>query len=568
MLAISIGQFSTSGTKAVNQDSLGACLPDGVKLALKGAVAAIADGVSSSDVSDIASETAVKSFLQDYFCTSDAWSVKHAGTQVLSATNAWLYAQSKQRLQGENPERGYVCTFSALVVKHRQAHVFHVGDSRVYRIRASKLEQLTRDHRTTDSAQRSYLSNALGIAPVLQCDSHTVPVEKGDTFLLATDGVYEFVSDSDVCELLDAYAQDLDTAASELVARALANGSDDNLTAQFMRVDSVPDTKLRFSDEAEELPLPPVLEAGQSFDNFTILRTLYSSARSHVYLAHHIDDDTTVVLKAPSVEMGAHPGFLDQMLREEWVARRVSSQYVVKAPQVSTPRHFLYTVSEYIEGQTLAQWIKDNPEPGLETIRDIIEQVARGLIALHRSEILHQDIRPENIMITPQGLVKLIDLGAAYVAGIAEMGEHNEDVPGTAMYAAPEYFLGAGGTVQSEQFSLAVMTYYMLSGRFPYGSEVAKCRTQVAQHKLVYFSVLDPHKAIPFWLDDTLRKALSPNPTKRYQALSEFIYDLRHPNPKYVNRQRPPLIERHPVRFWQSVSLALFLIVLGLLFTR
>jgi serine/threonine protein kinase len=223
-----------------------------------------------------------------------------------------------------------------------------------------------------------------------------------------------------------------------------------------------------------------------------------------------------------------------------------------------------------VEGQTLAQWMTDHPQPDLETVRGIVEQIARGLQAFHRLEMLHQDLRPDNVMIDSTGTVKIIDFGATRVAGIAEMESPLErgDILGTAQYTAPEYFLGEPGTARSDLFSLGVIAYQMLSGRLPYGTRVVNARTRSAQLKLNYESVLHEEREIPAWIDGVLRKAVEPNPLKRYETLSEFVHDLRHPNRAFLNRNRPPLVERHPARFWKAVSAVLALVVLVLLFLR
>jgi serine/threonine protein kinase len=240
---------------------------------------------------------------------------------------------------------------------------------------------------------------------------------------------------------------------------------------------------------------------------------------------------------------------------------------VVKAPEPQRKRNYLYNITEYVEGQTLAQWMIDNPAPSLESVRGIVEQIARGLLALHRLEILHQDLRPANLMIDRTGTVKIVDFGSMRVAGLAENaapGEH-DDLLGTAQYTAPEYFLGEPGTARSDLFSLGVIAYQMLSGRLPYAAEVAKSRTRAAQRRLVYASVLDDTREIPAWVDDVLRKATHPDPARRYEELSELVYDLRHPSEAHLNRHRAPLIERYPVGFWKTVSLLLALIVVALL---
>jgi len=189
-------------------------------------------------------------------------------------------------------------------------------------------------------------------------------------------------------------------------------------------------------------------------------------------------------------------------------------------------------VTEYIEGITLKQWLVDNPNPDMETVRGIIEQVAKGLQAMHRMEILHQDLKPDNVMIDTSGTVKIIDFGGVRIAGIVEAENtlEQDEMQGTALYMAPEYFVGEIISRRSDQFSLAVLTYHMLSGRFPYDTQVAKSRTVSAQKRLKYHSVLDDEREIPRWIDYTLRKALNPNPYKRYEELSEFLYDLRYPN--------------------------------------
>jgi serine/threonine protein kinase len=237
---------------------------------------------------------------------------------------------------------------------------------------------------------------------------------------------------------------------------------------------------------------------------------------------------------------------------------------VLKPCEQTRKRNYLYTAFEYIEGQTLTQWMVDNPKPSLQSVREIVGQIAKGLQAFHRLEMLHQDLRPENIMIDSSGVVKIIDFGSTKVAGLMEMTSSIEDqhILGTAQYTAPEYFLGEVGTSRSDLFSLAVITYQMLTGKLPYGAEVAKTRTQSAQNKLGYQTALHDDREIPAWIDDTLKKALQPNPYKRYQELSEFIFDLSQPSKTFLNKTKPPLLARDPVIFWQSISALLVIIII------
>jgi serine/threonine protein kinase len=454
------------------------------------------------------------------------------------------------------------------VVKSTTAHIFHVGDTRIYRLQDSTLEQLTNDHRVSVSQDQSHLSRALGVTPQIEIDYHALPVDAGDIFLFATDGVYEFASAKFIAETIHKHANDLDTAARTIVGQAYQQGSNDNLTVQIVRVDELPDQDAEeVYQKLTELPFPPLLEPRKTFDGYQIIREVHSSSRSHIYLVVDGETNTSVILKTPSIDLRNDAAYLERFLMEDWIARRINNAHVLKPRDQTRKRNYLYVVTEFIDGQTLTQWMIDNPKPDLETVRGIVEQIAMGLRAFHRLEMLHQDLRPNNIMIDTTGTVKIIDFGSTRVAGIVEnatpIEQHN--LLGTAPYTAPEYFLGESGTTRSDLFSLGIIAYQMLSGKLPYGTKVAKTRTRAAQRKLTYRSLLDDHREIPPWIDDALKKAVHPDPTKRYDELADFTYDLRHPNEAYVNKTRPPLIERDPVAFWRTVSLILALILVALL---
>jgi serine/threonine protein phosphatase PrpC/predicted Ser/Thr protein kinase len=570
-LKISVGQHSDKGRKPVNQDFHGVLYPKEPLLSLKGIAVVLSDGISSSNVSQIASESTVKSFLTDYYCTSESWSVKTSAHRVIAATNSWLYAQTRRSQHAYDKDKGYVCTLSAMVIKSRAAHLFHVGDSRIYRVAGNGLEQLTEDHRVALSSEESYLSRALGVHPQIEIDYRMLKVDAGDVFLLATDGVSEHVGARFVTRTIKDNADDLDRAARMIVEEAHRNDSPDNLTAQIVRIDDVPHGEASdLFGQAPELPLPPLLEARAVFDGYTIVRELHASSRSHIYLATDTESEALVALKIPSIDLRGDPAYLKRFMMEEWVARRIDSAHVLKPCLQSRKQNYLYVVSEFIDGQTLTQWMIDNPKPDLETVRGIVEQIAKGLQAFHRMEMLHQDLRPANIMIDKTGTVKIIDFGSTRVRGVVEAAPSGvrDDILGTAQYTAPEYFLGESGSTRSDIFSLGVIAYHMLTGRLPYGAEVAKAKTKSQQRKLRYQSALDDDRVIPAWIDDVLKKAVHPDPYKRYDEPSEFAYELRHPDKNALNPSPKPLIERNPLLFWKCLCVVLALVVLFLLGSR
>ena len=568
-LRVRIGQHSDKGHKEINQDFHGACTPEGSALTTKGVALALADGISSSDVSHIASAAAVHALLQDYYCTSDAWSVRRSVQCVLAATNYWLYAQDRNGPHRFDADRGHVCTLSALVIKSATAHLFHVGDARIYRVQGKALEQLTQDHRVQLPGGHSHLARAMGFHPQLDIDYRALPLERGDTFVLATDGVHEHVPASFIIQMLQDHAGDLDQAARAIVAEALHRGSPDNLTLQVVRIDALP---LQDSSELQRqraaLRLPPVLAPRDTLDGYQIVRELHASHRSHIYLAMAPDSGEQVVLKTPSIDLQSDEDALDRFLLEEWIARRIHSPHVLRAVLNTHRREHLFVALEHVQGQTLAQWMIDHPRPALAEVRDIVVQIARGLQAFHRMEMLHQDLRPENIMIDHTGTVKIIDFGAVHVAGLAETAAHGGSaaILGTVQYTAPEYFWGGPGTPQSDLFSLGVITYQMLTGRLPYGTQVAGLRTRAALTRLRYASALhDESRPIPAWIDAVLERAVHPNPLKRQAELSEFVHELHQPGAATLARTRQPLAERNPLVFWRATALVLAITVVVLL---
>ncbi|HEX6396765.1 MAG TPA: protein phosphatase 2C domain-containing protein, partial [Steroidobacteraceae bacterium] len=407
-LRVSLGQHSDKGRKEINQDFHGACVPEEPQLSAKGVALALADGISSSAVSQHAAQAAVRGFLEDYYCTSPAWSVKKSAQRVLMAANSWLHSQTRQSPEPHEKDRGYVCTFSALVMKSTTAHLFHAGDARIYRLRDGALEQLTQDHRLWVSHEQSYLSRALGVTAHLEVDYQFTRLDAGDVFVVATDGVHQFVSERFMINAVSDRSADLDSAARAIVAEAFERGSHDNLTVVLARVDALPEREVSEAlRQKTELPPPPPLAPRMELDGYVIVRELHASARSHVFLATDRENGEAVVLKTLSTEMREDGAHLERFLMEDWVAQRISNAHVMRAAGRGRKRNYLYTVAEFVDGQTLHQWIIDHPRAPLEAVRDIVEQIADGLLAFHRLEMLHQDLRPQNVMLDRAGTVKL-----------------------------------------------------------------------------------------------------------------------------------------------------------------
>jgi len=566
-LAISVGYASDKGIKTENEDFFGHFIPDEPQLTHKGISIAIADGMSGCEAGKEASHCCIVSFLSDYYSTPDSWSVKKSGQKILSATNSWLYSQGQ--IQYEST-KGMVCTLSAMIFKSTTAHIFHIGDSRIYRLRQGRFEQMTRDHRIFLAKDKNYLSRAMGIEPHLEVDYKAFPLEKGDTFLMTTDGIHDFVDDKSLKSQLQ-QGNDLSVQAQAILNQALNKGSDDNLTCQIIRIESLPQAK---EDEVlrrhANLPFPPPLDVGMILDGYKIEAELHASNRTQIYKAFDTQTKTWVILKTPSELFSDDTHYIEHFLHEEWAGKRIQHKNVLKILSSDRNKSCIYYVTEFIEGKTLRQWIDETPKPYIREVRKIIKQVVKGVRAFHRMEMLHQDLKPENIMIDTEGVVKIIDFGSVKIAGIADImridPNHEENVLGTLNYTAPEYHLGGRGTIKSDLYSVGVISYEMINHSLPFGA-FPEHPNKMNIAKLRYHSSFHHNTMVPVWIDGALKKSTSLNPQLRYETLSEFIHDFTTPNSEFLtNEENSPIIENNPLLFWKSVSAGLFLSNLVLIY--
>ncbi|RUM95046.1 MAG: bifunctional protein-serine/threonine kinase/phosphatase [Thiothrix sp.] len=556
-LLVSVGQYSSAGRKKQNEDCCGAQIPLEPVLTTKGVAIAIADGMSGSEAGGEASHAAVRGFLQDYYSTPESWTVKKSASKILSSINQWLSSHGQRDY---NSSKGMVTTFSALVIKSTTAYLFHIGDCRISLLRDGHFSRETQEHRVVISGDREYLSRAMGIGSHLDIDYKTLVVEEGDIFVISTDGVHDFVASKEIVDIVNKNLDNLDQAAISIGELAYAQQSNDNISCQVIQIKRLGDSdENEFFQKLTLLPFPPELEPGMILDGYKILREIHATKHIQVYLALDTDSGQEVVLKTPSVNFEDDPVYIDMFVHEEWIGKRIKSPHVMKVCEANRKRNFLYYVAEYLAGQTLRQWMDDHRKPKLTEVRAIIGQVISGLRAFHRLDMVHQDLKPENIIIDRHGTVKIIDFGSTKVLGLEEINTpiDRNTLIGTLDFIAPEYFLGKRGSNQSDIYSLGVITYQMLTGRLPYNKPLIE--NKVRAGKLQYTPAAQYNNNLPDWVDAALKKAVHPDPDKRYALLSEYFQDIFEPNDALLNVPLIPLIDRSPLAFWRGVSLLLFL---------
>ncbi len=553
----SVGFASETGPRKRNEDFAGAVFGSELPEPRRDVVAAIADGIGGAKGGRVAAETAVRGFLDGFCDLPETMEVRRAAARVLNALNGWIYSQA----QRDSKLAGMGCTFTALVLRGRVAHVLHVGDTRAYRLSGDRLTCLTTDHVRDDGTGRSnVLTRALGVETELRLDYATQPMARHDRFLLCSDGVYGFLSAPAIADILRERSASEDSARA-LVTAALQSGSTDNCTALVLDVVELPTAEsAEIGTAIMQLPLIPVPFGGATIDGF-LLKVVVSDGRyTRLFGALDEIEGGEVVLKFPKPQVASVATYRAAFAREAWVGARVHSPWVGRIIELPPERQTcLYTVMPLYQGELLETRLTRRPLLGLEEGRNIAIKLARGVAALHRAGIIHRDIKPDNVILEDGGSLKLIDLGVVRVLGLEDFP--SEHIPGTPAYMAPEMFAGEGGNEATDIYALGITMFRAFTGEFPYGNPDATSPPRRDRPQAL--SALRPD--LPAWLQAVIAQAIAVDPAERFQDVMEFAVEMeagpaRTPAPK----PRPQtLYERDPLRFWQGVAglLALALIL-------
>ncbi|ACA86904.1 bifunctional protein-serine/threonine kinase/phosphatase [Shewanella woodyi] len=553
-LHIDLASHTQQGLKEINEDAVGFFVPNETRLLdNKGVLLAVADGVSSAEAGKDASATAVTRFINDYYPTPETWSVKHAGQKLLSSINITLFKRSHEFA---NEEKGYLTTFTGMVIKSRTCHFFHVGDSRAYLLREGELTQLTRDHVASIGTGRTFLARAVGMDNCLQIDYGSVDLETGDILLATSDGIHDFVDEATLVEVLSCQLTEQEKI-DKLATLALDGGSDDNISGVIAHITGLPNESLNdYNTKLTRLPFPPPLDPGVMLDGYQVIEELFASSRSQLYLVEDSETGTRVVMKTPSVTFEEDTGYIDRFIQEEWIGKRIHSEYVVKIIEQKRPRTCLYYLMEYVHGVSLDKWMKLNHFPKPKIAISIIEKVAKGLSEFHKMETIHQDLKPANILINQDNEIKIVDFGSVFVAGVAEIFVplDHEGVLGTATYSDPKYLLGKNTGIQGDLYALATICYELFCGKLPYGDKIEECQTAFEYDRLRYISASDVNPIIPIWFDRTLQRGVAFDLEERYEVIDDFLTDLRNPNPIFLRDDPKAKKNKSQVLFWQLLS--------------
>ena len=556
-LKFEIGQSSLTGPRERNEDYIGIVTPLTEQLSVKGALIAVADGVSGNAGGGEAAEMTVRTVSADYYATPDTWEPHSALDKVLTAANRWVLSQAN----ANRDMAGMATTLSLLIIRGQRYYSAHVGDTRIYLLRDGVLSQLTTDHVWDRPDMRHVLKRAVGLDAHLTADFGEGNLQVGDIFALMSDGVWDSLGE----QAIHAGLTKFDTpklVAEYLTETALKKGSLDNSTAVIVKIDDI--GKESLSDliaGGKQLVVPPKLNVGEVLDDFEVVEILHESRASLLYKVKNINTNQLFVLKTLQPLLANDLDSCNALLNEEWLAKRVVSQYVPQILPLSTEkRSKLYYVMSWHEGATLQQRLDSGHHFTVAGTAKIGIELMRGLGALHRLSIIHRDIKPANVHIASDQRLRILDLGVAYSMNVGKMESMQN--PGTPSYMAPELFEGAEANEQSDIYAAGVTLYHLLSRKYPHGE------VEPFQHpKFGEPTALTRYRPdIPAWLDNIIQKAIARDLSKRFETAEEMLLALEHGELKPISAQRTPLIARARLVKWQWIAIFSFIINILLMY--
>lgn len=549
-LQLSFAQASATGPREENQDALRLVTPAPELAASKGYLFALADGVSQCADGGLAAGASLQALAMDYYATPATWGVAQALDRLLSAQNRWLRAQGSQPL---------LTTLSALVLRGRRFTLAHVGDCRAYRWHDGRLQCLSEDHVWDQPGMQHVLKRALGLDQHLLVDYLDGELQPGECYLLLSDGVWASLGDQHIQAVLREQP-DLQLAADTLVASAHHNGSQDNASALLVRVERVGTANLGDTlVQLQQWPLPRELREGQAIDGWQIEARLAQSRQSLLYRVRDSQGQPWLLKTLPA-EREQEPGAAQALLLEEWFLRRVAGRHFPELHAASQRQHLYYVMREH-SGRTLAAQLAEQGPLPLAQWLEVARQLLQAVGVLHRRNLLHRDIKPDNLHLGEDGQLRLLDFGLAYCPGLSEDPRH--ELPGTPSYIAPEAFDGQPPSPRQDLYAVGVTLYHLLTGHYPYGEVEAFQRPRFGQP----VNAARYRPDLPEWLQHNLQQAVATDPAQRFETAEQWLLLLERGDRQALNSHPRPLLEREPLKVWRTLALLSLLLNLILLFS-
>ncbi len=260
-------------------------------------------------------------------------------------------------------------------------------------------------------------------------------------------------------------------------------------------------------------------------DRYQIIKSVGEGGMANVYLAYDTILDRNVAIKVLRGDLAADDKFVRRFQREALSASSLNHPNIVEVYDVGEDNGQYYIVMEYIEGKHLKSLIKKRGTLTVSEVIDIMLQITDGLACAHDSYIIHRDIKPQNIMILENGLVKITDFGIAMAINSTQLTQTNS-VMGSVHYLPPEQANGKGSTLKSDIYSMGILMYELLSGKLPYKGDNA-VEIALKHMKEPLPSIKEYVPDLPQSVENVILKATAKNPKNRYADAREMNEDLK-----------------------------------------
>ncbi len=540
----------------------------------RGAIALLADGVGGQGDGEVASRLAVETALRIFREADPATTDNQLLWRMFNAANLAVYDASMTRGGADR----MATTLTVLLFRRNEVAIGHVGDARAYLVRQGQIRQLTTDHTyvamqlkmsliskadAMASELRALLTRSIGANPTIQVDYARSMLRSHDIVLQCTDGLHGCVTENELRDHVSRLPPP--EACERLVRLAEKRGAEDNISVQVLRVESVQRVGYYRGSVAYYAPLPTTvpneLQVGQVLDErFEITDVISRSGMSSVFKATDLKSGSPVALKVPLLKLESEPAFYSRFEREEEIGRALDHPGILKiVPVDPNERSRPYLVMEYLEGQTLDELMQRvRPMPEEDALR-IASRLCDALDYLHRHEVVHRDLKPQNVMLCHDGSLRIMDFGIAK-AGASRRITFGGFTPtmGTPDYMAPEQVKGQRGDERTDIYSLGAILYEMLTGRVPFEGQNA----YTVMNARLAGDPIAPRTHTPSLrpeVEEIVLHAMAREPADRYPSAAAFKADLDAPERVEVtgraNRLKVPVVLPSS---WQLIRLVFF----------
>jgi serine/threonine-protein kinase len=524
----------------------------------RGAVVILADGVGGQDFGEIASNTA-STIACRAFCEGRTGA--EPGQLLYEMFNAANIAVYDANLKSHGKTGKMATTLTVSIFRHNEVNVGHVGDCRVYLVQQGRIRRITNDHSyagvqlklglitvedALNSPLRSVLTRSLGQEPVVRADYHTAQVSAGDILVQCCDGLWTKITDGEIQSIVTRLSPE--EACRELVALAERRDADDNLSVQVVQVTAIERLSYYRGVPTYQKESPTImgneLEVGQLLDGrFRITDIVARSGMASIYKAEDMETKGIVALKVPFMQFESDPGFFSRFQREQAIGKALQHPYIMRIIDMGeSKRSRPYMVMEYLEGQTLGHLMQSlRPMPQADALK-IGSRVCEALHYMHEHEVVHRDLKPDNIMICNDGSIRIMDFGIAKFEGQRRLTFGGfTPAMGTPDYMAPEQVKGKRGDARTDIYSLGAILYEMVTGAVPFEG----ANPFIIMNSRISGDPVAPRKKNPdvsAQVEEIILHAMSRNPQDRYPTAMKMKEDLDNPDAVQVTGRADRLV--------------------------